>query len=205
MRNNYLHHRKEKGGFTLIEMLVSLSLFTIVATMSVGTLLVLIGSNGRVVSEQSVMTSLTFALDSMSREIRTGSEYRCGSVAGVTGAAVTGSATAVNDCPTGMVGLSFREAGTSITGGSSNNRVAYYYQNNALWRKVGTSDAEQIVTGDVKITDVRFYVTGSNPITVGSDTVQPSVTIVIDAVASSSESSKPFTIQTTVVQRPLDI
>ena len=194
----------QQSGFTLIEMLVSLALFTIVATMSVGTLLVLIGGNGRVTSEQSVMTALTFALDSMSREIRTGSEYRCGNTTQVRTAA--NSATEVANCA-GNVGLSFREAGSSITGGSSNNRIAYYFDgtNNQIMRQVGTATAEPIVTGDITIRDLRFHVSGTSPITAGNDTVQPSVTIVIDAVANNADSNKTFTIQTTVAQRPLDI
>ncbi len=194
------------SGFTLVEMLVSLALFTIIATMSVGTLLVLINGNTKVVGEQVTLTSLSFALDSMTREIRTGSEYYCGTVAAVSGASVTGSSTAVSGCSgNGGVGLSFREAGESITGGASNNRIAYYFENNRLWRKVGTQAAQEILTNDVEIVDGRFIVTGVSPLGTGTNITQPAVTIIVEAKASSTDATKTFTLQTTVTQRALDL
>lgn len=192
-------------GFTLVEMLVSLALFTTIATMAVGTLLILINGNSRVVGEQVTLTSLSFALDSMTREIRTGSEYYCGSIAQVTGVGVYGSPTAVQSCTGGNVALSFREAGESITGGGSDSRIAYYFENNRLWRKVGSSAAQEIVTNDVLITEGRFVVTGATPLGTGNEIVQPSVTILIEAQASSSDTTKNFTLQSTVTQRALDL
>lgn len=193
-------------GFTLVEMLVSLALFTIIATMSVGTLLILIGGNMRVVDEQASLTTLSFALDSMTREIRTGSEYYCGSVAQVTAAAVYNSATVVRNCTGGSDdGISFREAGESITGGVGARRIAYYFENGTLWRKVGAGTSEAIITNDVRIADARFVVTGSAPLGTSTDIVQPSVTITIDAQASTSDSVKIFTLQSTVTQRALDL
>jgi prepilin-type N-terminal cleavage/methylation domain-containing protein len=192
-------------GFTLVEMLVSLALFTTIATMAVGTLLILINGNSRVVGEQITLTALSFALDSMTREIRTGSEYYCGSVGQVTGAGVYGSPTAVQNCTGGNVGLSFREAGESITGGNDDSRIAYYFENNRLWRKVGSQSAQEIVTNDVEITEGRFIVTGATPLGTGTDIVQPTVTILIEARASSSDATKTFTLQSTVTQRALDL
>lgn len=203
-----MQHRQSQTGFTLVEMLVSLALFTIVATMAVGTLLVLIGGNGRVVSEQTVLTSLSFALDSMTREIRTGSEYFCGNVAAVTAAAVIASTTDVQNCPTdGAVGISFREAGNSITsGGSSARRIAYYFANGTLWRKVGNQDPERLVGDDVDISDGRFVIAGTTPLDGGNDIRQPSVSVIIEALATGIDATdRRFVLQTTVTQRALDI
>lgn len=194
------------SGFTLIEMLVSLALFTVVAVIALGTLLSLISGNSRVVGEQSVLTTLSFIIDSMSREIRTGSEYYCGSVSQVTAASVTGSSTVVRNCFDAFYpGISFREAGESITGGTSNNRVAYYFQNNMIYRKVGTNTGVPIVANDVRVIDAKFMVTGATPLGKGTDKQQPSVTMYITAQASSSDLTRSFTVESTVVQRPLDI
>lgn len=192
-------------GFTLVEMLVSLALFTIVATMAVGTLLILISGNARVVGEQTALTSLSFALDSMTREIRTGSEYYCNTAAQVSGSSVYNSVTAVRNCTSGDVGLSFREAGESITGGTGAKRIAYYFSNNTLWRKVGSNAAEPIVTNDVRITNARFVVTGATPLGTSTEAVQPTVTILLEAQASTTDSTKSFTLQSTVTQRSLDL
>ncbi|MFM2340136.1 MAG: hypothetical protein RLZZ360_772 [Candidatus Parcubacteria bacterium] len=192
-------------GFTLVEMLVSLALFTIVATMSVGTLIVLIGSNTRVVGEQTSLTTLSFALDSMTREIRTGSEYYCDTVVQVGSAAVYNSATAVRNCLTGDVGFSFREAGDSITGGVGAKRIAYYFSNNMIWRKVGANTPQPIITNDVVVTNARFVVSGANPLGTSANITQPTVTILIEAQASTTGSTKNFTLQSTVTQRSLDL
>jgi prepilin-type N-terminal cleavage/methylation domain-containing protein len=193
-------------GFTLVEMLVSLALFTTIATMAVGTLLILINGNSQVTGEQSTLTSLSFALDSMTREIRTGSEYYCGTVNQVRGGTVTGSSTIVQPCSAGNVGISFREAGESITGGASNSRIAYYFDSNQLWRQVGSDAPQAVVTNDVQIINARFVTVGVVPLSGDTvNTTQPSVTILIEARASSSDATKTFTLQSTVTQRALDI
>jgi prepilin-type N-terminal cleavage/methylation domain-containing protein len=199
-------------GFTLIEMLVSLALFTIIATTTVGTLLVVIGGNSQSVAEQSAMNNLSFALDSMTREIRTGTEYYCGSVAQVRSAGVTGSASASADCSGGAPGISFREAGTSITSGVGNKRIAYYFDSstNALMRQVGTDDPIRMTGADVVVNQARFFTTGTVRMSDGginssSDIRQPTVTIAIDATAANANLVRNFVVQTTVTQRTLDI
>ena len=199
-------------GFTLIEMLVSLALFTIIATTSVGTLLVIIGGNAQSVAEQSAMNNLSFALDSMTREIRTGTEYYCGTVSQVSGASVVTSNSITQNCATGADGISFREAGTSITGGTGQKRIAYYFDatEGTIMRKVGNQDAVRMIGEDVRINNARFFVTGSTRMTVGavsnaSDIRQPSVTISLDATANSADTFRDFVVQTTVTQRTLDI
>ena len=193
---------ERQAGFTLIEMLVSLALFTVVATIAVGTMLVLVGGNGRVVGEQVVTSSLTFALDSMSREIRTGSEYFCGTAGAVQG--VT-SLTAVQDCATGNTGISFREAGESISGGTSNSRISYYFNNGSLFRRVGLNTEERLLNNDITVTDVRFIVTGTEPLTLNNtNKLQPTVTIIVTG-AAATDLTRTFTVQTTVTQRALDI
>ncbi len=211
-------------GFTIIEMLVSLALFTIVATVATGALLSLIGNNQRLVGEQNAMTTLSFALDSMTREIRTGSEYRCGTSAGIQSGSF--DATAVLDCANGT-GLSFREGGESITKGNDNNRIAYYIDGDyygtgigAIMRKVGSatcpadysatqnSGCVPLTPDNIDVDQMRFYVTDSKPLNNRSGTinmVQPTATIIIVADPVDDESDKEYTVQTTVTQRALDI
>lgn len=197
--------KKAVAGFTLIEMLVSLALFTIVITITMGAFLSLIGNSEQLQSEQSVMTTLSFALDSMTRDIRTGLEYICTDSASTTDY----SATAGIDCsPTaGMSGISYRESGGSVSG-LSGRRIAYFYDATAktILRKVAAGPAERIVSNGITITDARFFVTGTtklgNPAT---DVVQPTVTIVIAASETGAGNDKPFILETTVTQRSLDL
>jgi len=67
-------------GFTLIEMIVAVGLFSIVMLVSISALLSLVDANRKAQALQSVMNNLNIAVDGMVREIREGSNYRCGSI-----------------------------------------------------------------------------------------------------------------------------
>ena len=194
---------QKNNGFTLVEMLVALSLFTIVVTIVAGSILVLISGNQQVVGEQSVMANMSFVMDSMTREIRTGKNYYCDS------SFVSQLAPDANqDCVAGNNSISFIEAGGSITG-SNNERIAYYFDstNKTIMRKVeNSSNPQSIVSNDIYIKDAKFFVTGTKSFSDNSrDVNQPTVTIVITAMESSASGEKPVTLQTTITQRELDL
>ncbi len=215
-----LHHTQ--SGFTLVEMIVSLAIFAIVVTVSVGALLVLVGTNQRLQGEQSVMTNISFALDSMTREIRTGSSYYCISSASASSLSspfnpasdidtVFGSS--VLDCANGNStnaryhGISFVEGGDSISG--SDNRILYFYdtQEKKLYRRVGGGPAQSIISPEVNLANFDFFVTGTENLQTSgaAATRQPTVTLYIRATENADGSGKQFDVQTTVTQRTLDV
>jgi prepilin-type N-terminal cleavage/methylation domain-containing protein len=224
----------KKSGFTLIEIIVSLALFSVVVTIAVGALLILIASNRQLQNEQSVLSNLSFALDSMTREIRTGSNYFCDAEniqsTGQSGQLLfvnSGSASQMNladgvrgDCHTAddstmsnFHGISFDEGGDSITG-ASNKRIVYFFNRaeGQLFRRLSGEAPESIVSAGIFIKDADFYVTGSNrPTGSPSDDIQPRITIVLEAYNSEQEAvadttgERAYVIQTTVTQRSLDI
>ena len=70
-----LHLRKnKKEGFTLIEMVVSLAIFSVVAVIALGALIRIISANQKAQAIQAAVTNVNFALESMSREIRVGKD-----------------------------------------------------------------------------------------------------------------------------------
>jgi hypothetical protein len=186
----------------------------------------LIANNQRLQAEQSVMTNLAFALDTMTREIRTGYSYYCtqrpGYGGGVPNAIFESSgndheALGINtimDCPNGrtlsapntLQGLSFVEGGDSITGGDT--RILYFFDrgNKTIMRKVGNNAPQVIVSSGLEIRDAEFIVTGSESVSSGSNTEQPTVTVFIQATERPfTSTSKVYSLQTTVTQRSLDI
>jgi prepilin-type N-terminal cleavage/methylation domain-containing protein len=64
-------------GFTLIELIVSLGLFSMVIVVAAGSYMSLIALDREVRISNELVTNLSFAVDSMSRSIRTGTEYKC--------------------------------------------------------------------------------------------------------------------------------
>lgn len=67
-------------GFSLIELLVSMTIFITVMTIASGALLTLIDANQKAQNQKLVMSNLAFVLQSMTREIRTGTDWYCGVV-----------------------------------------------------------------------------------------------------------------------------
>jgi prepilin-type N-terminal cleavage/methylation domain-containing protein len=65
------------GGFTLVEMIVSLAIFAVVAVVALGALIKIIDANNKAQTLQSAMTNVSFGLETMSRELRVGTEYDC--------------------------------------------------------------------------------------------------------------------------------
>ncbi len=76
-------------GFTLVEMMVSLAIFSMVAVVALGAFVKIISANHKAQSLQSGINNLNFALEGISREIRAGQYFNC-STSGVD-ATFTGS------------------------------------------------------------------------------------------------------------------
>ena len=219
-----------QSGFTLIEIIVSLGVFSTVVTIAVGALLVLVAANQQLQSEQSVMTNLSFALDSMTREIRTGTAYVCDSEPNYSSRGNRNPFADGNDLDgngvheiddydncddpdpdDNLLGLSFVESGDSISG--AGNRVIYFFDRaeQTIYRRTGTGTKLPITSpsSGVIINDFVFWVTGAEPldsIAALSEGVlqQPAVTIFIDA-SNSQNPNKHFYLQTTITQRTLDL
>lgn len=209
-----LKYISKNSGFTLIEMIVSLGVFSIVVTTAVGALLMLISTNQQLQAEQSVMTNLSFALDTMTREIRTGLNYYCADSSGGDNLVFANDhetlASSTKDCVNGRMGskqgISFFEGGSSLSQGSD-RRILYYYDADlrTILRKLGDGDPESIVSSGLIIEDVQFYVTGSSKLKDGGDTDQPTVTVYIVATEKEDADSKRYYLQTTITQRILDL
>ncbi len=200
---------KASPGFTLIEMMVSLALFTVVITIAVGAFLSLIGQSSQLQGEQVVMTSLNFAMDSMTREIRTGINYYCDNSADILlHTPDEDDITLRKDCTnvSGATGMSIVEAGSSLSPGATSSRIAYGFDaaNGTIERQIDDKEPQALTSSDVKITGAKFYVSGSAPLSAGNDTKQPTATIIITA-QDPDDSSKTYTLETTVTQRQLDI
>src|SRR3989344_5257439 len=66
---------RAQRGFTLVEMIVAIALFSVVMIVCVGALLALVNANRKAQALQSVMNNLNIALDGMVRSVRMGNSY----------------------------------------------------------------------------------------------------------------------------------
>jgi prepilin-type N-terminal cleavage/methylation domain-containing protein len=71
-----------RRGFTMIELMVSVGLFTIVVTITMSAYLRIIALDRVARSNNDVVTNLSYVVDAMTRGIRTGTAYQCGDGSG---------------------------------------------------------------------------------------------------------------------------
>ncbi len=186
--------RKNKytRGFTLVELMVSVSIFIIVMTISTGSILSVFDANRKTQSLRSVMDNLNFSLESMTRTIRFGTNYHCDD------AVTPPPYTSPNDCLLGAPSI--------IVTDSDNNQVRYFLNANQIWRSINSGAASPMTSLDMSIQSLSFRVIGSLPYSDGANLFQPEVIIVIKGYASGMkiglESS--FNLETTVSQSQID-
>lgn len=186
--------RNNRAGFTLIEMLVAVSIFSIVMTISVGTLIVLLSAAGVAQTAQTLTSNLSFAFDSMSRHIRTGYDYYCTSTVTPNG----------NALPVGTLDCVGGEAVFVFTEGESGDRVAYRFDasTDALYRKVESGSWLRLTSEEIAIDSFLFVLDGST----GGDSTQPTVRMLLSASAAAGVPEvTPFYLQTTVTSKQLNI
>ena len=177
-----------KRGFTLIELMVASSLFLVVMLIVSGSILSVFSANNKSKNLRSVMDNLNLTLESMTRTIRFGNNYNCGS---------TGNTALPLDCPSGSPSLTI----TDVSG----NQIRYSTSTVAtrISRTIG-ANTYYITSPDVTITYLKFFVLGSAPYT-STDTRQPRVIILVSGyVGDKATTRSSFTLQTTVSQRDLD-
>ncbi len=175
-----------KKGFTLIEIMVSLSVFIIIMTLSLGSILSILNLNEKSQTKKTAMDNLNFALESMSRTIRFGTNFYCGT---------TSDAFLVNDCDTGSTSLTVQD--------SNGARIVYSLSGGQIMKKVGGGTANAVTSNEINITRLTFYVFGS---TGWPDVNQPRVVMSLSGtVGTKTATQSTFNLETGVSQRKLDI
>lgn len=180
---------KNNKGFTLVELMVSLSIFVVVMTVIMGSILAVLDVNNKDQTKKTAMDNLNVSLESMSRTVRFGTIYHCGSF---------GTLSQPADCASGGSSFTLKAAdGTQVT---------YSLSGGAITRSVNGGTAQAMTSPEISITSLAFRVFGSYAY--GTDYLQPQVIITVTGTAGTAGKVKDqstFQIETTVSQRQLDI
>ena len=191
----------QSRGFTLIEMMVAVSIFTIVMMIGVGALLSLVEANQRAQAINSVVSNLNAAMEGMSRSIRVGTTYHCNTSSVPE---VPAQLALVKDCVTGGGRLLAFES-SSGNRSNVNDQVVYRINGTQLERSLDSGGTWVVLTApEVSIESFQFFVIGSTPKS-GGNNVQPRVVIRIDGSATVKGGTTAFSVQAGVTQRLLDI
>jgi prepilin-type N-terminal cleavage/methylation domain-containing protein len=194
------YQNKKNNGFTLIEMMVAIAVFSIVMVMAMGALLNVIDSNNKARSIKTAINNISFALEGISKDVRMGTDYACGD----------GGNTVEEDCTGGVDTISFK---SSKTTGGGDPYVYYQYiitggvgQMQSCLSSAGistcTGSYSPLTSSELTLDSVKFYVLG---VTHSKDPAvtrtQPRVIIVIKGVAGYKEKTKTtFDLQTGISQ-----
>ena len=192
------YKRQKNKAFTLVELMIATSLFTIIMLMGIGSLIVSSDSARASQKLRIAVDNVNFAMESMTRELRTGSYFYCGG----SGSMIPNS---VNDCsstPEDIITFNPQE----VPGGPS--RIGYYREvrNNSnpvtytLIRCVDSASpntCSDIVSSNVDVRSLKFLVKGSSP----TDMIQPSAQIFMSGVVKVKNVEIPFSLQSMASQR----
>lgn len=193
-------------GFTLIETLVAVGLFTIVTTIASSAFLAMINADRTSRQLRIATDNLNLTIEDMSRRIKTGTRYGCDPVSN------PGSVNGTNDCVNGRESIAFTDQngvrtmyklglGTSDSNTGGCGDPLYELTRRCILR---FSDGAwtPVTSYEINITKLRFFVRGSS----SADVVQPYVIILVDGeLGVPPKPVTKFKVQTMVTQRQLDI
>ena len=210
------------GGFTLLEMLISLAIFTVVAVFAVGALVRITGLNRQSQTLQSSMNNLGFALETLSREVRVGSKYYCNVAPNINASGINWSnlGTAqcnatVNPATSQDLFFAFLSSRTAVDGGGKLCRLVTVYRfmpymqgsNNQFWylkKGIQTSCGQTLADSDFAsvLDDGRMSLTGYQ---LGVYKSSPNYSWVFLRLTGYSgvrlQDQNPFDIQTSISER----
>jgi prepilin-type N-terminal cleavage/methylation domain-containing protein len=191
MKNNF----KINAGYTIIETMIAVSIFLIVVMIGMGSLLnanLIYQKSGNI---RSIMDSLSFVMEDMSRNLRTGSHYYCMTSDSVPALGTTSSG---QNC----LGIAFQvktQSGDDVEWAyevvSSGNSVFIRRSENGGSTWTTLTPEEVVISGNIA------DVSGADV----ADNLQPFATLRLVGTISYQDVTTPFSLQTSVSQRKKDI
>jgi prepilin-type N-terminal cleavage/methylation domain-containing protein len=174
--------RAPSGGYTLIELMVSIGLFAIIMTLVAGAYFMIINLSRQAQAISTAVDGVSYALEDMSRTMRTGTLYGC--------------PTAGIDCPAGGTVFTLTDQ-SGIT-------QTFSLSGTTLYQKSGTGSSIALTDPSIKVSSLEFYAVGTKPASAG-DYVPPHVTVIVSGSIVAGKQTFPFTIETGATMRGVDL
>ncbi len=205
MRNLFKKNKRgsvspSQGGFTLVEIMVAMSIFAMVMLVAIGGLVVSSNSAKKARSLRTAMDNVNYAMENMSRSLRLGSGYSC--VDSGTNISLSDLTSAQpSDCSgtTGGSGIIFTPANPDPV--NPPNITAFQWNAGKIKKiSVQNPTAVDLTSDEVTIKDLKFFVKGTKDSTAG-DLTQPRVYIIMKGVVTINGEDTEFALQTLASQR----
>jgi type II secretory pathway pseudopilin PulG len=192
-----------KRGLTLIEILVAFVIFSVIMISSVGALVGIIDANRKAQAVQSALNNLNFALDNMTRNIRTGFNYHCLFGGAVPVPPALADIDITNDCDTGGNLIAFE----GPHGERLDNTDQIIYRHNATNQSIEASFNAgttwvTLTAPELQVEKLQFFTTFTSRTSAPHG--QAMVMFTMTVRASEGDSETTLTVQTAIAQRLLD-
>lgn len=202
-------------GYTIIETMIAISIFIVIVMAGMGALLNANFVHNKSADMRSIMDNLSFIMEDMSRNLRTGYDYKCLANGTTPNAATVSSIPVTSSCADSGGGIIFEQQNgvredPEVPGNeNTGDQWVYYVGPNSsgtksrLFRSTDGANSFIALTPDeVDITFGSFVVSGAEP---PPNARQPFVQINLVGEIMYKGTPTPFSLQTSVSQRRLDI
>lgn len=196
--------KKNNKGFTLVELMVAVAVFSIVMVTAASALLNVIEANRKAQAIKTAINNINFALEAISKDMRVGTGYECSD----------GGGNFVANCPIdGGDRIRYR----SVQAGPDGDKklYAYYYfdkdpdvgaimgciEDIAGDCSVYGANYTRLTSEEIKITRARFYVVGNGLDAAGKRQQPRMVMTLTGKVNEGKKTETEFDLQTSVSQR----
>lgn len=185
-------------GFTLVEIMVAISIFAIVALVTTNAFITADRISKKAQALKTVIDNLHFALNAVSFNLQQGGTYHCLDSLTEVAAAPTNPLfkNSGRNCPNGGPAIVFR----SPKSGSNPHIIIYKLQDDKLWywESELLKDFVPLTVDKLKIDNLKFYVSNTE----AGDSDMPRVFFTISGVAALGQSFQTkFQLQTLVSER----
>ncbi|MEI6281069.1 MAG: hypothetical protein WCP17_03685 [bacterium] len=206
--NYELRIKKHKNtGYTIIETMIAVSLFIVIVMAGMGALLNANLLHKKSQNMRSIMDNLSFIMEEMSKNLRTGYDYRC-----INGGNFSYDITIPQSCVNGKA-IAFESAhGNNDPLDSASPLDQWVYKidedTNNIFKSVNSGvNWTQLNPSEIIIDRASsFSVLGAeSPSSSASDKQQPFVVIRLVGKIRYKDIDTPFSLQTSVSQRNIDI
>lgn len=198
MKFSFKKNNKLEDGFTIIETMIAVSLFVVIVTIGMGALLNANLLHQKSQNMRSIIDNLSFIMEDMSRNLRTGSTYRCiydnnfSTNLNVPRSCANGGAIAFQNSTDGNTWIYSVDSGSS----GLTYRIRKSVDGGTNWVQLNPTE---VIINSIS----GFSVTGAEP--PSGDTQQPFVSIRLVGSIIYQNVTTPFSLQTSVSQRLVDI
>ncbi len=199
MNKNQIATTLDSRGFTIIEVMIAMAIFTVIVTIGIGSVLDAINQHYATQNLRTVMDSLNYVMEDMARNIRLGTPPHCGAPGtGGTSGIVDPLSCPLPSDPHNIISFNSQD-GTVITyeimpaSGSTPSTIV---------KQKGAGIPQVITPNEVEMdwANSGFTVRGAE----AGDGAQPTVVIRLAGTIHYKGINSKFAIETTASQRALD-